>query len=171
MQHLQTPQTPHSEFDSWSSPLCVHRLPESGPGVKALQRPQVMFLDLAWGAQHGQVRYPLFVNSRAVRTDRDPDGQPIVREYDIQQLHETLRLCRQQRLSTRSQKWGVCARLQLSCVLHCLSQGKDALSLLRTLQTSQAGKLRARRKEALAFIFCQVCWSASIACTAACNML
>jgi len=40
-------------------------------------RPQVMFLDLAWGGSEGQVTYPPFVNGKAVRTVKNPDGQLI----------------------------------------------------------------------------------------------
>ena len=59
-------------------------------------RPQVMFLDLAWGGSEGQVTYPPFVNGKAVRTVKNPDGRLILRKHDTQQLKETLRRCRQQ---------------------------------------------------------------------------
>ena len=55
-----------------------------------------MFLDLAWGGQQGQVIYPPFVNGKAVRTVKQPDGQQICRNHDTQQLRETLRRCRPQ---------------------------------------------------------------------------
>ena len=55
-----------------------------------------MFLDLARGGQQGQVTYPPFVNGKAVRTVKKPDGQLIYRNHDSQQLKETVRHCRQQ---------------------------------------------------------------------------
>ena len=55
-----------------------------------------MFLDLAWGGLQGKVIYPPFVNGNVVRTVRDPDGQPITRAHDNEQLKETLRRCRPQ---------------------------------------------------------------------------
>ena len=55
-----------------------------------------MFLDLAWGGLEGQVTYPPFVNGKAVRTVENPDGRPIFRNHDTQQLKETLKRCRQQ---------------------------------------------------------------------------
>ena len=65
----------------------------------------MMFLDLAWGGLEGQVTYPPFVNNKAVRTVKSPDGQLILKSHDTQQLKETLRRCRQQQFrqpSTRS---------------------------------------------------------------------
>lgn len=77
--------------------LCYDfREPKPSSEVKPLGRPQLMFLDLAWGGQQGQVTYPLFVNAKVVRTVTKPDGQLILREHDTQQLKETFERCRQQ---------------------------------------------------------------------------
>lgn len=65
-------------------------------GATSSKRPQVMFLDLAWGGSEGQVTYPPFVNGKAVRTVKNPDGQLILKNHDTRQLKETLRRCRQQ---------------------------------------------------------------------------
>jgi len=64
-----------------------------------------MFLDLAWDGPEGHITYPPFVNRKAVRTVKNPDGRPILRKHDTQQLKETLRRCRQYRQpNTSSQR-------------------------------------------------------------------
>ena len=74
-----------------SMSLCLN------PGLGcALQTGLIMFLDLAWGGQQWQVIYPPFVNGKAVRTVKNPDGQLIFRSHDTQQLKETLGRCRRQ---------------------------------------------------------------------------
>ena len=88
-----------------------------------------MFLDLAWGGQQGQVTYPPFVNGKAVRTVKRPDGQLISRNHDTQQLKETLERCRQQQYrqpNTNSQHCAsVHARKQyMRCIVF---SGKPAL--------------------------------------------
>ncbi|KAL3161583.1 hypothetical protein ABBQ32_010444 [Trebouxia sp. C0010 RCD-2024] len=77
-----------------SSLLVRERKPDCE--VRPSERPQVMFLDLAWGGQQGQVTYPPFVNGKAVRTVKKPDGQLISRKHDTLQLKETLGRCRRQ---------------------------------------------------------------------------
>lgn len=71
---------------------------ELGPYLEARSsmRPQVMLLDLAWGGSEGQVTYPPFVNGKAVRTVKNPDGQLILKNHDTRQLKDTLRRCRPQ---------------------------------------------------------------------------
>ena len=76
-------------------------------GVRSSERPEMMFLDLAWGGLEEQVTYPPFVNGKAVRTVKCPDGQLILRKHDTQQLKETLTRGRQQQCrqpSTSSQR-------------------------------------------------------------------
>ena len=66
-----------------------------------------MFVVLAWGGLEGQVTYPPFVNRKAVRTVKNPDGQLILQSHDTQQLKETLRRYRRQQYrqpSTSSQR-------------------------------------------------------------------
>ncbi len=73
--------------------------------VRPSEGPQVMFLDLAWGGPEGHITYPPFVNRKAVRTVKNPDGRPILRKHDTQQLKETFRRCRQYRQpNTSSQR-------------------------------------------------------------------
>lgn len=71
--------------------LCGSRV-----GTNPTDRPEVGFLDLAWGGSHGKVTYPPFVNGKVVCTVKDPDGQPIFRDHDTQQLRETMRRYRRE---------------------------------------------------------------------------
>ena len=87
----------------------VFRVRKPDSEVRPLERPQVMFLDLAWGGQQGQVIYPPFVNGKAVRTVKKPDGQLIFRNHDSQQLKETLGRCRQQQCRQPNTKSQHCA--------------------------------------------------------------
>ena len=65
-------------------------------GPSPSERPEVMFLDLAWGGLEGQATYPPSVNGKIVRSIENPDGKPILKIHDTQQLRQTLRHCRQQ---------------------------------------------------------------------------
>ena len=85
--------------------------------VKPLERPQFIFLDLAWSGQQGQVIYPPFVNGKAVRTVKRPDGQLISRNHDTQQLKETLGRCRQQQYRRHNTKSQHCASVH-ACKQH-----------------------------------------------------
>ena len=90
-----------------SQSVVCFREPKSDLGVGSSERPQVMFLDLAWGDVEGQVTYPPSVNSKVVRTVKNPDGQLIFQQHDTQQPKETLRRFRQQpyrQPSTSSQR-------------------------------------------------------------------
>ena len=90
-----------------------------------------MFLDLAWGGLEGQVTYPPFVNSKVVRTVKNPDGQLILQQHDTQQLKETLRRFRRQpyRQPSTSSQPHLCMRVHAMCIaLHCSpTHGKVAL--------------------------------------------
>ena len=97
--------------------------------VRPSERPQVMFLDLAWGGQQGQVTYPPFVNGKAVRTVKKPDGQLISRKHDTQQLKETLGRCRRQQYRQPDTKSQHCASVH-ACKQYVRSivfSGKPAL--------------------------------------------
>ena len=74
-------------------------------GLSLSDRPQVMFLDLAWGGKKSSVTYPPFVNGKVVRTVSKPDGQPILQDHDVEQLKDTTVRCRDEQhgqLSKRS---------------------------------------------------------------------
>lgn len=76
-----------------SSPMLLSGCPRWNLGA-ILQR-HLKLCCWTWGALEGQVTYPPFVNSKAVLTVPDPDGQPLLRSHDTQQLKETIRRCRQ----------------------------------------------------------------------------
>lgn len=101
--------------------------------VRPSERPQVMFLDLAWGGQQGQVTYPPFVNGKAVRTVKNPDGQLILENHDTRQLKDTLRRCRPQQYRQPSTSLRRCpsvhaCRRRVRCITPPIAASIQAVS-------------------------------------------
>ncbi len=93
-------------------------MPKPGLGASPSDRPLIKFLDLAWGGLEGQATYPPFVNGKAVRTVENPDGQPIFRTHDTQQLKETLKRCRRHQHRQPNTDAQRCAQMHSACKRH-----------------------------------------------------